>query len=72
MKVNVNEHGGCFSINLEPETIAEAALLIRLGINGTKEVRSLSAYASGDNTISACVVIGKHKKPSSQVAKGKW
>lgn len=72
MKVELNEYGTCFEIALTPETLEDAAKLIRLGINGTREVRNVFAFASSDKTISGGVTIGKRKKPASKVVAGGW
>ena len=67
MKVKVEEFDGCFSIDMEPETVAEAAILLRVAINGKKEVRGIYCSAYTDLTMSASVVIGKRKDTSSQI-----
>ena len=72
MKVTVQEHSACFGIELTPETIAEAALLIRLGINATKDVRSVSATAHADGSIYGSVVIGKRKQSRCAVKAGSY
>lgn len=72
VKVEVREYEGCFGIDLTPETIEEAALLIRLGINGTLELRSLNAAAHSSGRIDASLVIGKRKQQRANVKAGKW
>jgi hypothetical protein len=67
MKVEVTEYQGCFSIDLSAETIAEAAKLTRLGMNSTKELRGLDAYASENGTFTASCVVAKARKATSQI-----
>lgn len=61
------EHVGCFSMDMRAETVAEAAQLARLKMNGTKEMRGIYAYADKDGTFSGSVVIGKSKKVTSEL-----
>ena len=72
MKSELTEHGECFEVSFTPETIEEAATIIRMGMNGVKEVRSYSANVYKDHTISGYIVIGKRKSPRSNVAPGRW
>ncbi len=72
MKVQLAEHSGCFEISLEPETPKEVAQLVRLGVNGTKEVRAISTTVGNDLSVNAWLVLGKRKQPRSQVAPGRW
>ena len=67
MKVEVLEYEGCFSISISPETMAEAARLVRFGLNATKEVRSVDTIAYSDGTFSSHVVFGKRRNPLSGV-----
>ena len=67
MKVTVNEHQGCFGIDLAPETMAEAALLVRLGVNATAEIRTCSTKAYNDGTFGFDLVLGKHRRADSAI-----
>ena len=67
MKVNVEEYDGCFSIDFEPETISDTVMLVRMKLNGIKEVRNITAYAWKDGTITGSVVIGKRKQVRSNL-----
>ena len=60
-------HGGSFGIDFEAENLEDAALLVRFGINFTKEVIYASTDASSDGRITSCVVIGKKKKSEGQI-----
>lgn len=68
MKVVTTEQLGCFSIDLEAETIEEAAFITRLGMNGTK-LRCLWAFTNDNGSFSAAVVIAKHRRATSVVPK---
>lgn len=59
MKVKATEFDGCHSFELEAETLADAAFLVRMGMNSTPELRSLGADAYKDGTIFGYIVIGK-------------
>ena len=61
------ENGGCFSVEFKAETIADAALLSRMAVNATKEIRNLNAYAHNDGTFSGSIVIGKAKNNDSSL-----
>ena len=71
MKVKVEEFESCFGIDLEPENLEDATFLIRMGINATKEVRSVNACAEKNSGITGYVVLGKRKIPSSQILKAR-
>lgn len=71
MKISFNEYGGCFEVAMTAETVQEAALLARFGINGTKEVRSIGAHAFLDGTFTAHVVIGKRRNHQSAIEKAR-
>ena len=53
MKVTLHEYNGCFSIELKPEDQEDAVKLVRLAINKTKKLRSVSVNAHRDNTITS-------------------
>lgn len=67
MKITLQEYDGCFSFDMEAETLKDAALLVRMGINATKEIRFLSAIAPSDGDFRGIVVIGKRKRPTAEV-----
>lgn len=67
MTIILSEHEGCFSFDCAAESREEAALLVRLGMNSTKEVRSIGATVDRGGGFSAHVVIGKHRKANSTV-----
>jgi hypothetical protein len=67
MQIKLIEHGNCFSFDLEPESIADAALIIRLKMNAKKEVRGVYASAHRDGHVSGALVIGKVRNERSGV-----
>jgi len=72
VKCEVTEYPGFFGVELTPETIEEAAVLIRLGMNATRELRYVGAAARSDKTIDASITIGKAKRGASAIARGKY
>ncbi len=68
MKAEINEYDGCYAIDLTAETVEDAAKLVRLGMNTTKELRSLESYVSQSGTFfSASCVVAKAHKASNQI-----
>lgn len=72
MKLTITEYNDDFTFDLTPETMAEAALLVRLGMNAIKTVKYVSTNANQDGAIYGSVAIAKSKRPVSQVGRGKW
>ncbi len=48
MTVNIIDHGNLIEVTLIPQTIAESALLMRLGANAKKDGASVRSYFLGD------------------------
>lgn len=69
MKATVHEYGGCFSIDLEAETLEDAAFLTRMGLNATRELRSRYACVSGEGKFSTSITFGKAKRASSEIVR---
>ena len=67
MKIRLAEHGGCFSFEMEAETLADAAQLARLAVNGVKQVRGIYVHARTDLTMDATVVIAKRRRADSSL-----
>jgi hypothetical protein len=65
MKVQIEEYGAVFSFNFEPESIADAAMLVRLKLNGTKELKGIWVTAHEKGTIEGSISIGKRKQVTS-------
>ena len=67
MKFTMIEHEGCFSFEMEAETMQDAALLVRFGTNATTEIRSISTSACKDGSFNSYCVIGKRKKADQYI-----
>lgn len=67
MKAKLREHPGCFGIDLTAETMEDAALLVRFGMNRTSELRNAGAMVNQDGSFSAYMVIGKRKDADATV-----
>ncbi len=67
MKATFSEYEFAVFIELEAETLEEAVLLARFGINKTKDTTSVGAYANKGGTMTAHVGIRKRKKSSSKI-----
>jgi hypothetical protein len=66
MKIRLYEHTETFSLNLEAETVKEAALLIRFALNATKQVKYTGCGAIGDE-VNAQIMIGRRARPTGSV-----
>lgn len=62
MKLNLIEHEGCFEVNMEAETLADAAQIVRFGSGALQKINSLGATAYKDGAVSGHLVIAKSKK----------
>jgi hypothetical protein len=71
MQVKLTEFSRCFGIDLVPDTMEEQALLIKFGMNATKEVKNLATTVHVDNKIFSWFVLGKRKQSVSVVKGGK-
>lgn len=60
MKITLNEWDGCFCLDFEAENLADAAMLVRLGRNGTKEVRAGNVSVQ-EKGVTGYITIGKRK-----------
>ncbi len=69
MKVKAQEEEGCFGVTLEAETMAEGALLTRLGMNATSEIRYCRANANRDGTFTWAIVFAKHRRADCEIPK---
>ena len=67
MKVNVYEFYGCFSFDLFPDSVEDAAMLVRMKLNGTKELRGIHVDCGKDSIMRGSVVIGKRKEVKSSL-----
>jgi hypothetical protein len=73
MKITLTEFERCFSFDMEAETLAEAAMLVRFGMNRTDEIRSGDTLVNKHPIIdfTASLVIGKSRRASNVVPKRK-
>lgn len=69
MKVTLTEYPGCFGIDMHAECLQDATVLVRLGMNYTKELRACTVQACGDDDIWGYVVIGKRRQPIRLVSR---
>jgi hypothetical protein len=60
MKVELREYDGQFQFRLSAEDVAEAALLVRLGLNSTKQVEKIYTVAA-EKEVFSWVSVGKKK-----------
>jgi hypothetical protein len=67
VKVEICEHDACFSIDLTAESVADAAILARMSMNRTTELRSCEADAFKDGVFGGYIVIGKRKNDKSWI-----
>ena len=71
MKIELTEHEGCFGFEMTAENMQDAALLVRFGTDGTKDVRHISATVGKDGAFAAALVIGKHKNANNYLPRRK-
>lgn len=71
MKAEALEFDGCFSIRLIAETMEEAAVLVRMGMNRTDEIRTAETSVNSESKFETCVVFGKSKRSNSYVPRRK-
>ena len=67
MKLIVHEFDESFEFAMEPETIADCAMLARIAKNGTRNVLTIATHAHTDLTMTGYVAIGKRKQPTSSL-----
>ena len=67
MKITLQEHSEGFAFDFTPETVADAAMLSRLALNCTKEVRMVQVIARRDHTIDGYLELGKRKNDTGTI-----
>ncbi len=67
MKLEFNEHQGCFEFSMTPETLEDCAMLARFALNCTKEVRSIGATAYRDKSMAGHLVLGKRRNETGDI-----
>jgi hypothetical protein len=71
MKLIFKEFDHDFYLNFVAEDMQEAALLVRFGMNATKELRHTSTSVESSGHFSANISIGKRKNASGYINKNK-
>jgi hypothetical protein len=71
MKITMTEHDGCFSFDMIAETMEDAALLVRFGVNHTKEFRHVGVVANRGGDFQAAVVIAARKDNNNLIPKAR-
>lgn len=66
MKAAIIRHGSCFELALEAETLAEGSQIADLGLNYTKDLRSITPFVCKDG-IALSVVLGKRREGRSVI-----
>lgn len=69
MKTTITENDRCYFMEIAAETMAEAAMLARMSINSTKELRCVDTHALSDGTFHCQIAIGIRKSKSSEIRK---
>jgi hypothetical protein len=67
VKVVLYECERSFGMEFTPETMQDAALLVRFALNATKDVRGIDTVASSDGVFTGYVVLGKRKNSDGSV-----
>ena len=71
MKVSFEEGKTGYEINFRAETMEEAAVLVRFGINRTKELCQAESWVTKNLTTHACLNIGMRTDKSDDVRPAK-
>lgn len=67
MKILMSEHPGCFALDFEAETMAEAALLVRFGMNRTSQITSHGVAVAHDGSFAGHLVFAKSKRAANVI-----
>jgi len=69
VKAKLNEYKHCFEISLEAETARDIAQLVRMGMNSTKELKSVATDVYSDATVVSYLIVGKRQRSDGRVPK---
>ena len=70
MKIQIHEFDGCFSIDITAETMADAALLVRMARDTTKETRHFSTTPFRDGEFITHITLGKRRRSRAVIHQG--
>jgi len=65
------DEGAVCELLLTPETVEEAALLVRLRLNALRKPADISVYAWRGGKLQGCIVFALGTKQENEIAKGK-
>lgn len=68
MKIIANEYDHAFEISIDAETVAEAALLARIGLNAVRRSITVDTTAYGDGTVTTAIWAIKRKNSTGRIA----
>lgn len=68
MKIEMKEYDGSFAFNMKAETVQDAAMLARWGINRTRRIVCAGAYADKSGEFSGYLTIAKRKHQTSHIS----
>ena len=69
MIIQMHETDRDFGFELTPETVAEAALLVRFSLGATKDLLHKGTTAYRDGTFATWISIGRRKDASGEIAR---
>lgn len=69
MKISIVECDHVFAIDIQPESMSEAALLVRMGVNANKAIHYLGTNAYRDGTFNTSLSLKKAKRSTSTVGR---
>lgn len=70
MRAHIQEHEGCFTIDVTAETLAEAALLVRIARDATKDIRHFSTTPHKNGESGTFITLGKRRRSRAMLHVG--
>jgi hypothetical protein len=67
MKLKITEHSSSFWLNFEAETVEEASMLVRMGINAIASSACVHAYAAEKGGVSGSISFRKAKSDTGYI-----
>jgi hypothetical protein len=71
MKAKIEEYSDTFSVYLEAETVAEAAKLVRLGVNSVKNSSLIYTSAHNTGALQTSIYFKKMQNANSDIPRRK-